>query len=402
MASVDTINVEADFSENEIFYSRTDKRGVIQSANNVFFRISGYSPDQLIGAPHKIVRHPEMPKAVFHLMWERLKQDLPVAAYVRNRAEDGRYYRVFAVIRPIRDGYLSVRVKPRSTHAAHAEAVYAELLAAEAQGSTPQDSVAKMHEALAAQGYDGYDAFMSEAMREEMIIRHTNQRGAHQEFLRGLPQMRKTLHSVEEEQSRLLEVFGLLHRLPTNMRIMASRLESSGGPVSAVSESYRLAVADILDSLRAVGGAGDAEKETLDQMLRHAGFDAGNYQMQRECLDAFTKERESVPGIDKDQESKILEDLTHECEQQARTHLLRISSAARGLGANCGKLRNKMIGLDQIRIMGDIESGRLRDQTELSVLMSQLGDSHEGIRDRLLRLISMSNDLLGQTTRNAF
>ena len=102
----------ADFAIEELFLSRTDERGVIQSGNSVFARLAGYEWKELIGAPHRLIRHPDMPKGVFHLMWETLKAGHSFGGYVKNRSKDGRYYWVFAVVVPVEGGYLSVRLKP--------------------------------------------------------------------------------------------------------------------------------------------------------------------------------------------------------------------------------------------------------------------------------------------------
>ncbi len=89
---------EAPFKIDETFYSRTDERGVIKSGNFVFRRVADYSWDEMIGAPHKIIRHPDMPKAVFWLLWDTIKRGEAIGAYVKNLAKDGLYYWVFAVV----------------------------------------------------------------------------------------------------------------------------------------------------------------------------------------------------------------------------------------------------------------------------------------------------------------
>ena len=158
---------EAPFGDDEIFFSRTDERGVILAANEVFQRISGYGWDRLIGAPHRLVRHDDTPKAVFHLMWDRLRNGEPIAAYVKNRAEDGRYYRVLALAAPTADGFLSVRIKPLSDTSRMAEEIYAELHAAEREGWKPDENG---HEALLAllndRGFANYAQFAAKAVMD--------------------------------------------------------------------------------------------------------------------------------------------------------------------------------------------------------------------------------------------
>ncbi|WP_103063017.1 diguanylate cyclase [Actinomyces qiguomingii] len=109
------IGYERLFDPEDIFFSTTDRRGVIQNTNRTFDHLSRYSRDRLIGAPHNIIRHLDMPAGLFRLMWVDLEAGRPVCAYVTNRALDGLDYRVFATIVPLREGYLSVRIKPMDT-----------------------------------------------------------------------------------------------------------------------------------------------------------------------------------------------------------------------------------------------------------------------------------------------
>lgn len=83
--------------------SRTDKHGVIEFANDYFAEICGYSKEELIGQPHNIIRHPDMPKLVFKLMWNRISEGKDMIALVKNLAKDGRFYWVFTTFEPDRD-----------------------------------------------------------------------------------------------------------------------------------------------------------------------------------------------------------------------------------------------------------------------------------------------------------
>src|ERR1039457_1321614 len=98
----------------ELFFSTTDKKGLTDKANHIFVRVSGFSSNELRNKPHNLVRHPDMPRAVFQIFWDYIQASRPVVAYVKNRAKDGRYYWVVALASPTPDGYLSVRFKPSS------------------------------------------------------------------------------------------------------------------------------------------------------------------------------------------------------------------------------------------------------------------------------------------------
>ncbi|MFC3092849.1 PAS domain S-box protein [Alteromonas sediminis] len=108
------INEEVTFSEHEELVSVTDTRGVIQYANPEFCRVAGFTECELIGKNHNIVRHPDMPKAAFADMWEKLKAGKSWRGAVKNRCKDGRYYWVDAFVTPVfkngeLTGYQSVR-----------------------------------------------------------------------------------------------------------------------------------------------------------------------------------------------------------------------------------------------------------------------------------------------------
>lgn len=96
--------VERAFDPDEIIVSKTDPRGHITYADEVFIRVSGYDEDELYGKPHNLIRHPDMPRAVFSLAWERLEAGQEILAYVVNLAKDGGHYWVLAYMTPTMDG----------------------------------------------------------------------------------------------------------------------------------------------------------------------------------------------------------------------------------------------------------------------------------------------------------
>ncbi|MBI4967306.1 MAG: PAS domain-containing protein [Rhodospirillales bacterium] len=109
---------ERRFAESDVIVSKTDTRGVITYVNRTFMKISGYAEADLLGKPHSILRHPEMPRAVFKLLWDMLGAGREVFAYVVNRCKNGDHYWVFAHATPSYDkagkvvGYHSFRRVP--------------------------------------------------------------------------------------------------------------------------------------------------------------------------------------------------------------------------------------------------------------------------------------------------
>ncbi len=92
--------VERRFKDDEIIVSKTDLQGRITYVNRVFMSISGYPENELLGQPHSLIRHPDMPRSIFKLFWERLRQGREVFAYVVNRCKDGDHYWVLAHATP--------------------------------------------------------------------------------------------------------------------------------------------------------------------------------------------------------------------------------------------------------------------------------------------------------------
>lgn len=89
---------ELRFDENLFIVSKTDLKGNITYANDLFIEISGYTEKELIGAPHNILRHKDMPRAVFKLLWDKIQKGEEIFAYVKNRAKSGKYYWVHAYV----------------------------------------------------------------------------------------------------------------------------------------------------------------------------------------------------------------------------------------------------------------------------------------------------------------
>ncbi|MCU0774037.1 MAG: methyl-accepting chemotaxis protein [Ideonella sp.] len=120
---------EFEFRDDEILVSTTDLDSVITYANPAFLRVSGFSREELIGQPHNVVRHPDMPEEAFRDMWDTLRAGLPWQALVKNRRKNGDHYWVVANATPLVEagrpvGYMSVRTKPTRAQVEAAEALY--------------------------------------------------------------------------------------------------------------------------------------------------------------------------------------------------------------------------------------------------------------------------------------
>jgi len=171
---------ERKVAASDLFFSTTDRKGVIDGANAVFCDYARYSMDELLREPHNIIRHPDMPGGAFQIMWDLLLAGHPMGAYVKNLAHDGQTYWVFATITPLGDGFLSVRQAPcRSDLFAAANALYAKVLpmelAARSAGASriaaARLGAAALAEGIESLGFASYADFIRMAVPAEIRAR---------------------------------------------------------------------------------------------------------------------------------------------------------------------------------------------------------------------------------------
>ncbi|WP_396627398.1 PAS domain-containing protein [Luteitalea sp.] len=157
------------FATDDVIVSKTDLTGKITYANDVFLKIAGYEEHEVLWQPHSIIRHPDMPRAVFKYMWDTLGAEKEIFAYVINMAKNGDHYWVFAHVtptfgadgRPI--GYHSNRRVPDPGPVAKVKAIYAALLEEERKYTDKRQqldaSMALLVKTLQGTGMD-YDEFV--------------------------------------------------------------------------------------------------------------------------------------------------------------------------------------------------------------------------------------------------
>ncbi len=132
--------------EDDFIVSMTDLKGIITYGNRIFIEFSGYSEDELLGTQHNIIRHPDMPRAVFQLLWNKIQNKEECFAYVKNMSKDGSFYWVFTNVTPTFNpageitGYFSVRRKPKLSGIEVVTPLYAAMLEAE-QKAGPANAI---------------------------------------------------------------------------------------------------------------------------------------------------------------------------------------------------------------------------------------------------------------------
>ncbi len=160
---------EIKFSSEKMLVSKTDARGVISYGNQNLMDISGYSDDDLLGTPHNILRHPDMPKAIFYLMWDSIKRGNNIMAVVKNLSKSGDHYWVTTDfdIQKNREGrirnYIAFRQAASRDVIKTIEPIYSKML--EIEKSEGMDASLKYIETFLAEKDISYNDFIEELAR---------------------------------------------------------------------------------------------------------------------------------------------------------------------------------------------------------------------------------------------
>ncbi|MAZ01631.1 MAG: aerotaxis receptor Aer [Sneathiella sp.] len=170
------VDQEIKFMADEIIVSKTDLKGRITYTNDVFCRVAEMSASEVLGKPHNIIRHPDMPRAIFKLLWDTLQQGRELFAYVKNMSATGKYYWVIAHVTPSFDrsnniiGYHSNRRYPNPEGIQNILPLYNELLKTEAGCSNPKEGLERsfglLESRISASGKN-YEEFIWEMVSED-------------------------------------------------------------------------------------------------------------------------------------------------------------------------------------------------------------------------------------------
>jgi aerotaxis receptor len=221
----DPIQKEITFSLRDMFFSTTDSRGIILDGNDVFVKISQYSREELIGKPHNIIRHPDMPKIVFKALWATIQDGKPICAYVKNLAKNGAYYWVFATVIPIGENYISIRMKPTTPLLGIVENLYKELLKEE-KANGVEASLKLLISSLNSLKLPDYSAFVLTAISQELMSRNELQ---HQNKAKSSIPKHSTSgispRDLYKTSQSLFKLFTMINKLSTYSDILSQKAE---------------------------------------------------------------------------------------------------------------------------------------------------------------------------------
>lgn len=167
-ARITPTNREIRLADDDMIVSKTDATGRLTYVNRTFMRITNYPEHALLGQQHNVVRHPDMPRGVFRLMWETLKAEREFFGVIKNMSSDGDFYWVFANVTPDHDarggvsGYFSVRRAVSAAAVTTASELYAQMRQIEHRAgpaAAPEASLAWLRQTL-AERQTSYDRFV--------------------------------------------------------------------------------------------------------------------------------------------------------------------------------------------------------------------------------------------------
>jgi aerotaxis receptor len=379
---------EAHFGYDELIYSRTDQRGVIASGNSVFQRMCQRPWPELIGAPHRLIRHADMPKGFFHLFWQLLKQGLPAAGYVKNARAGGGHYWVLAAAAPCEGGYFSVRLRPSTPLFDTVKAEYAALRKREQdENLSAEASAAILLDRLAALGFSDYDAFAAHAVATEIRSRDDRLGVEASAESAALATLLSSLIDTLDQQSRLVTQFADLVLLPVNMRLVAARLEPQGGPISQISVNYKIASEEISRRLASIVSGKGNICGRMAQRVRQSLTLSGFARLQGELVQNHDRYVADYSGEDRRKELDMLTGIRDANLAQVRAALQEAEVLAGSLNEASSDLRRMILGLDTIRILARVESRKsVESQTALTATIDRIDEVQGAISESLKKM----------------
>lgn len=382
---------EVPFEPHELFFSRTDERGVLRYGNDVFTRISYYTWDELDGAPHKIVRHPDMPRGVFWMLWNSIQAGTPIGAYVKNRAKNGQAYWIYAIITPISGGYLSVRLKPLSEMKPTIIAIYDRVRAREkAEKLEPKDSAALLLTEIKALGFKDYATFMAQALSGEVAARNAIMGRAENPAMARYRNMLDALHRIEVSSKTIVTGFANIKTSPINMGVVAAQMGQNALPLSVIAQSFSIMIQEIRQGIETFVG----RAETVAAEIHHGLFVTCANLIQNEVIDVF---REGEDRTVIEAEGAFLMELEGRYLQTGLQHMV---DEVTQFENTCKRLTRTLSGLSVTSIIGQIESARIGQQGGgIDNIMRQLDGFQDSTRAELARIQDESHILLDALQR---
>lgn len=287
----------------DLLVSRTDQRGTILSVNEAFERISCHDWENLNNAPHNLIRHPDMPKGVFWLIWEALKQKKPIGAFQKNATKNGTFYWVFTFFAPQGDGYVSISMKPTSRAVEMISNEYAALLERETEEDLSADQCA-VHflERINGLGHNTYDHFVASLAFEQIRARDKVLRHSCPDRIEKLAEITTEWGKVQSQCDRIKDAHGQISDTPTNLRVQAAHLNDKGIPLSVIASNFTTLAVGIEEIM-----AGFLKQASaVEAQLNQGAFTICLEVLMQEVVSLFHNETTEMDGIDWQAEGSLI------------------------------------------------------------------------------------------------
>lgn len=384
---------EAPFHLEEVFFSRTDDRGIIRSGNEVFRRVSHYEWSELIGAPHKTIRHPDMPKGVFWLFWDTIKKGEAMGAYVKNRSKDGLHYWVYASAVPCDGGYLSARIKPSGPMLKSIVPMYEELLRLETEeGISPEESAQHLLTMVKKHGFKNYKRFEAHALSEEFLARQSGTGMVEEASILRHRRMLEASTKLREATEALVQEFEAVRIIPHNMRVMASRLEPNGGPFNTLSGDYGSMSTEMSNWFEKNVVGENSNFSTISSSVNTSMFFDGTTKILKECSGEL--DGETGADVDTETDKRVLSELIAEYRNRSLEAQQMVHEEAGKISIACQQMNRHVLGLSTTRVLCKIESARMGAAGDgLADIIGQLGRFQEKIGDQLSQIEVLSEEI---------
>lgn len=400
MKKVAPVNSERKFQIDELFFSTTDQKGIIQYGNDVFVKISGYAKDDLIGAPHNIIRHPDMPKIVFKLLWDTIKSNKMIAAYVKNMASDGTYYWVLAVVFPVKGQYLSVRLKPTTAYRTAAEDIYKKVLAEEKENGVEASGVL-LFKLLNEAGFKTYEQFFAKALvseisaRDQFLLKKEKNTAkvqlkissdtafdsvlqqianqafevthSNREMFLHLDEFESSTKKFKDNTNSLLDSFLQFQLMSLNMRVYAAQIGQEGASLAVVAQNFQ----DLVSSIQTYLEKFSADSEVLNGHIQNFTIIISCLKLLIDIVDFFIQEslsqisNQAMFSSDSFQALHDHADLFTFLSDQFIVEFNKIKSLAQESVSQFDlanrEIRKFVNGIELVSQIGSVESTRLTD-----------------------------------------
>lgn len=298
-------NTECTFPAEQRLISATDTQGVIQYCNDDFVAISGFQRDEIVGQPHNLVRHPDMPEQIFTLMWNYLKAGKCWMGIVKNRCKNGDYYWVNAYVTPILQngkvvGYESVRIKPSDEQIQRAQQCYQRIN--DGKTAVHADSLLQHWPVLLGLGLVSGLSWLASALAGNMVVAATAGLGSAALYFLASQRQSNALQSLK---SQLTEPF----LCPISAQIYTGKADDWG--------QLQLAIVTETAHLRTV------LTRLQDAALLAAKESSQAYQLAKATLGSINAQQQET-----DQTATAMNEMTHTIAEVAQNVQLTSTEAA--------------------------------------------------------------------------